>query len=110
MVATLNRHDDWVGELLLSGTGQQSLPGGGTTYSPAAAPVAVRQAQGAWPATKQYPEAALHQKLGLVRLTQADGQLSVGDTRDPFSESRMREMRLSGSMSGMWKRSHAKPD
>ena len=33
-----------------------------------------------------------------------------GRNREPFSESRMREMRLSGSMSGNRKQSHAKPD
>ena len=33
-----------------------------------------------------------------------------GRHREPFSESRMREMRLSGSMSGKRKQSYAKPD
>ena len=41
-------HDGWVGQLLLSGSGQQSLPGGGATRPEEAASVAVRQAQGAW--------------------------------------------------------------
>ena len=34
----------------------------------------------------------------------------MGDPRDPFSESRMRETRLFGSMSGNRKQSQAKPD
>jgi len=33
-----------------------------------------------------------------------------GQHREPFSESRMREMRLSGSLSGKRKQSYAKPD
>ena len=63
-----------------------------------------------WPATEQFPDAALHRCAGLGPPYCADPQLSVGETREPFSESRMREMRLSGSMSGNRKQSHAKPD
>ena len=33
-----------------------------------------------------------------------------GQNREPFSESRMREKRLSGSMSGKRNQSHVKPD
>ena len=51
-----------------------------------------------------FPEHALHQKFGLVRLTARTAAFR-GRNREPFSESRMREMRLSGSMSGVWKRS-----
>jgi hypothetical protein len=53
-----------------------------------------------WPATKRYPEAALHQKLGLVQLRVRGQPAFRGRPRDTFSESRMREMRLFGSMSG----------
>ena len=37
-------NDDWVGQLLLSGSGQQSLPGRGTTRPEEATTVAVCQA------------------------------------------------------------------
>ena len=44
--------------------------------------------------------------LGLVRLTRRTSHVSRGRHREPFSESRKREIRPSGSMSGMWKRKH----
>lgn len=39
---------DGLGELLLSGSGQQGQPGGGVAYPPTATPVAVCQAQSVW--------------------------------------------------------------
>ena len=51
-------------------------------------------------AIKQFPEASLHDKLGLVRLTLRTRSLPWA-TSCTFSESRMREKRLSGSMSGL---------
>jgi hypothetical protein len=64
-----------------------------------------------WPATKRYPEAALHQKLELVQLSIVHGGPAFrGRPRDTFYESRMCETRLFGSTSGSRKQSHAKPD
>ena len=56
--------------------------------------------------TSQYPDEYLEQTLGLIRL-QTRTQLPVGDHVTTMSESRMREIRPSGSMSGVWKRSMA---
>jgi hypothetical protein len=63
-------------------------------------------------ASKQFSITTLHQVLGLVELTtRTSGQAAFrGRNRETFSESRMREMRLSGSMSENRKQSHAKPD
>jgi hypothetical protein len=60
-------------------------------------------------ATKIYPDAVLHEVLGLVQLNTPTGSFP-GRPREPFSESRMRETCLSGSMSGNRKQRHVKPD
>src|SRR5258708_1272554 len=51
--------------------------------------------------TKRFSEASLYDVLGLVRLTKRTRNLFRGRHRDPFSESRKREIRISGSMSGV---------
>jgi hypothetical protein len=51
--------------------------------------------------TKRFSEASLYNVLGLVRLTKRTRNFSRGRHCDPFSESRTREIRISGSMSGV---------
>ena len=61
---------------------------------------ATKQFSGSRPASGAWAGPAYHSDRAAFR----------GRNRDTFSESRMRETRLSGSMSGNRKQSHAKPD
>ena len=73
--------------------------------------MAVRQAQSAAAGDyKRFPEASLHEVLGLGPAYHSGRAAFRGRTRESFSESRMREIRLSGSMSGNRKQDQAKPD
>jgi hypothetical protein len=53
----------------------------------------------------RFPDQHLYDELGLVRLCARGRRASRGRRGDSWSESRMREIRPSGSMSGRWKRS-----
>ena len=66
----------------------------------------VSQAQGtATERSHAIPTVLLYEQLGLVRLRLRGRNASVGEQHESLSESRMREIRTSGSMSGKWKRS-----
>ena len=96
---------DWLGQLLFVGSGQQ-----GISCDRAVHPARLRR----WLCDKhkvansgltRYPDEYLHGTLGLVGLC-TRRETFRGRKPDALSESRMREIRMSGSMSGMWKRSH----
>ena len=61
-------------------------------------------------ATRRFPEAYLHQMCWAWSALPRGPAAFRGRKREPFSESRMREIRLSGSMSGNRKQNQAKPD
>ena len=103
-------NDDRVGQLFLSGA-SQSMPIERSNdmlargYDSGCAPST--SCEGRQPNSFQSLPCIRCWALSSLLLGQAAFR---GRNREPFSESRMREMRLSGSMSGNRKQSHAKPD
>ena len=56
-----------------------------------------------------YPDMQLYENYGLVNLDRKIRRIAVGVGACVWSESRMREIRTSGSMSGEWKRAWSSP-
>ena len=82
-----------------------------TTRPPEAASVAVRQTQRAAAGdTNVFRKRPCTQMLWLGPAYHTGPRAFRGRKRESFSESRMREIRLSGSMSGNRKQNQAKPD
>ncbi len=105
MVGKLNRTLRGWANYFQVGTDQRRIPGARQLHRTAVAPVAAQQAQGQATQGRDLSTLAPLRALRARATDRTWARRGRGRRREVLSESRMREICMSGSMSGMWKRS-----